>query len=99
MHALESLAIRDGLVPAKTLTPRMYRIFNHYCNMGNLPELWFMARFYLATNPLSALRMIPIAFNLLKRGRLSIKSRKLSPAGKKQLKDILKKAESLGGIA
>jgi len=97
MHALEYLSIKAGLVHAKTLTPTMYRLFNHYCSLGNLPELWFTARFYLQTNPLRAWRMIPLAFELLRRGSLSIKSRKLTPAGSDQLKAILKKAESLGG--
>jgi hypothetical protein len=58
-----------------------------------------MTRFYLSTNPFNAWRMIPVAFNLLKRGRLSFKTRKLSPAGRKQLQDILNKTESIGGVA
>jgi heterodisulfide reductase subunit C len=98
MHALEYLSIKGGLVHAKTLTPTMYRLFNHYCSMGNLSELWFMTRFYLQTNPLRAWRMIPVALNMLKRGRLSIKSRKLTPGGSNQLQAILDKAESLGGV-
>jgi len=97
MHALEYLSIQAGLVHAKTLTPTMYRLFNHYCSMGNLSELWFMTRFYLQTNPLRAWRMIPVALNMLKRGRLSIRSRKLTRAGSNQLQVILDKAESLGG--
>jgi heterodisulfide reductase subunit C len=97
MHVFESLSIKEGLVHTKTLTPTMYRLFNHYCSLGNLPELWFMTRFYLLTNPLRAWRMIPVALDLLKRGRLSIKSRKLTPAGSNQLRVILEKAVSLGG--
>jgi heterodisulfide reductase subunit C len=97
MHALEYLSIRSGLVHAKTLTPTMYRLFNHYCSMGSLSELWFMTRFYLQTNPFRAWRMIPVAFNMLKRGRLSVKTRKLSQGGRSQLQAILDKAESLGG--
>jgi len=97
MHAFESLSIKEGLVHTKTVTPTMYRLFNHFCNLGVLPELWFMTRFYLATNPLRAWRMIPTAFALLKHGRLSIRSRKLTPAGSNQLQAILKKSESLGG--
>jgi heterodisulfide reductase subunit C len=99
MHALEELSIRNDLVHTHLLTPTMYRLFNHYCSMGSLPELQFMTRFYLSTNPLNAWRMIPVALNLLKRGRLSFKTRKLSPTGRKQLQDILKKAESIGGVA
>jgi heterodisulfide reductase subunit C len=99
MHVFESLSIKEGMVHTKTLTPTMYRLFNHYCSLGNLPELWFMTRFYLTTNPLRAWRMIPVAFNLLRRGRLSIKSRKLTPSGSHQLQAILDKAQSLGGEA
>jgi heterodisulfide reductase subunit C len=97
MHALEYLSIQAGLVHTKTLTPTMYRLFNHYCSMGNLSELWFMTRFYLQTNPFRAWRMIPVALNMLRRGRLSFRSRKLTPAGSNQLQAILDKAESLGG--
>jgi len=99
MHALEELAIRNNLVNNRTMTPAMYRIFHHYSKTGNLSELQFMAHFYMSTNPLHALPIIPVGFNLLKRGRLSLKSRKLSPAGRKQLQDILHKAESIGGVA
>ncbi len=98
MHALGYLSVRAGLAHAKTLTPTMYRLFNHYCSMGTLPELWFTGRFYLQTNPLRSWRMIPIALNLFKRGRISLKSRKLTPGGSCQLRAILDKAESLGGV-
>jgi heterodisulfide reductase subunit C len=97
MHAIGYLSVREGLAHAKTLTPIMYRLFNHYCSMGTLSELWFMTRFYLQTNPFRAWRMIPVAFNLLKRSRLSVKARKLTPGGSCQLRAILDKAESLGG--
>ena len=97
MHVLEYLSIREGLVHTKTLTPTMYRLFNHYCSMGSLSELRFMTRFYLQTNPLRAWRMLPVALNLIKHGRLSIKSRKLTPAGNNQLRAILAKSGSLGG--
>jgi heterodisulfide reductase subunit C len=97
MHAFESLSIQAGLVHTKLLTPTMYRLFNHYCKMGSLPELWFMTRFYLQTNPLRAWRMIPVLLNMVRLGRFSIKSRKISQAGSNQLQAILKKAESLGG--
>jgi len=77
----------------------MYRSFNHFaCTLGSLPEFGFMTWFYLLTNPLRAWRMMPVALNLLKRGRLSIKARRLTPEGTNQLRAILDKAESLGGV-
>jgi len=97
MHAIGYLSVQEGLVHARTFTPTMYRLFNHYCKVGTLPELWFMMRFYLQTNPLRAWRMLPVALNLLRRGRISVKIRRLTPAGDCQLKAILARAESQGG--
>ena len=100
MHALESLAIREGMSNKQTSTPTMYKSFNHFVSSrGRLPELWFMTRFYLLTNPLRAFRSLPVALSLLKHGRLSIRARKLTPGGTSQLKAILDKAKSLEGVA
>ena len=99
MHALECLAVSQGLSNRQTLTPAMYKSFNHFVrSIGNLPEFRFMTRFYLLTNPLRAFGMIPLALSLLRHGRLSIKARKLTPQGTNQLRAILDKAESLGGV-
>lgn len=98
MHALEALALREGVYQRRTLTPMMYRSFNHFaCTLGNLPEFAFMAWFYTLTNPLRSWRMLPVAYNLYRRGRLSIKARRLSPAAAKQLGAIMDKAQSFGG--
>ncbi len=100
MHAFESLAVSQGLSHGRILTPKMYQSFNHFaCILGNLPEFGFMTWFYVLTNPLRAWRMIPVAFNLFKRGRLSIRARRLTPEGTNQLRAILDKAESLGGVS
>ncbi len=98
MHALECLAVREGLSHGRLLTPAMYRSFNDFVySLGSLPEVGFMTWFYMLTNPLRAVRMFPVALGLLKHGRLSIKARRLSPQGTKQLRAILEKAETLGG--
>jgi heterodisulfide reductase subunit C len=99
MHALEGLAVREQLSHGRTLTPTMYRSFSDFVySLGSLPELGFMSWFYLLTNPVRALRMTPVALDLLKHGRLSIRARRLTPEGTNQLKAILDKAESLGGV-
>ena len=99
MHALEALAIKNRLTSNKTLTPAMYRSFNHFVRTrGSLPEFGFMMRYYLSTNPLRALGIAPVALGLLRHGRLSLKARRLTPEGISQLKAILGKAESLGGV-
>jgi heterodisulfide reductase subunit C len=98
MHTLAYLSVREGSTHEKTLTPTMYRLFNHYaCNLGSLPELWFMSRFYIQTNPFRALRVVLVAFDLFMRGRLSLRRRKLTAEGTNQLHAILKKARALGG--
>jgi heterodisulfide reductase subunit C len=100
MHALESMAVRERLSSGRTLTPAMYKSFNYFVRTnGKLPEVWFMARFYLSTNPLHALGLIPVALGLIRHGRLSIKSSKLTAEGVNQLRAILGKAESLGGAS
>jgi len=100
MHAFESLAVRERLSHGRTLTPTMYRSFNDFVySLGSLPEFGFMSWFYLLTNPLRAFRIIPVALNLLKHGRLSVRARRLTSQGTNQLKAILDKAESLGGVA
>ena len=100
MHALENLAIREGLSHERTLTPAMYRTFNHFaCILGSLPEFGFITWFYMLTNPLRAFRMLPVALSLFRHGRLSIRARRLTPEGTDQLRAILDKAESLGGIS
>jgi len=76
----------------------MYRSFNDFVySLGSLPEVGFMSWFYILTNPLRALRMLPVALNLLRHGRLSVRARRLTPEGTSQLRTILDKAESLGG--
>ncbi len=95
MHALEAMAIRDDVAYAGSFTPTMYRSFNHFaCNLGSLPELRFMTWYYMLSNPFRAWKMIPIAISLFRHGRLSIKARRLSPAGIKQLRSILEEARS-----
>jgi len=98
MHALECLAVREGLSHGRTLTPAMYRSFNDFVySLGSLPEVGFMTWFYMWTNPLRALRMLPVALRLLRHGRLKIRARRLSPEGTNQLRAILDRVETLGG--
>ncbi|MBI4304140.1 MAG: 4Fe-4S dicluster domain-containing protein [Chloroflexi bacterium] len=100
MHAFESLAVSSGLSNRQTMTPAMYQNFSYFVrHTGNLPEAGFMFRYYRSTNPLRALDMLPVAMSLLRHGRLSFGARKLTPEGAAQLKAILDKAESLGGVA
>lgn len=98
MHSLESLAVREGLSNGRTRTPAMYRSFSDFVySLGSISEFGFMTLFYLLTNPLRAIRVLPVALSLLRHGRLSIKVRQLTPQGTSQLRAIIEKAESFGG--
>ena len=98
MHALECIAVRQQLSNSRTRTPAMYRSFSDFVySIGSVPEVGFMTLFYLLSNPLRAIKMMPIALSLLKHGRLSIRARRLTPEAERQRKAILEKAEELEG--
>lgn len=100
MHALECLAVRKHPSNARTRTPVMYRSFSDFVySIGSVPEMGFMTWFYFLSNPLRAIKMTPLFFSLLRHGRISIKARRLKPEAEKQLKAILDKADTLGGIS
>jgi len=98
MHAFEGLAERDGLTNRASHTPTMYRSFKKMvAARGRLSEFWLMVRYYMRSNPVPAVGMLPMAVGLFGHGRLSMKSEQLSPQAMKQLRAIIDKAESLGG--
>lgn len=96
MHALECLAVDRDLVSGKTATPAMYRLFvDSIKKYGRVHELGFMIRFYLKTNPFAAIKMTPVALQLLRHGRMPLKPHRIK--GNEQLKAILDRAQVLGG--
>jgi hypothetical protein len=98
MHVLESLAARSRLNSKHTTTPVMYKGFNKYIlNTGRISELWLMVGYYLRTNLLKAVGVLPVAISLFLHNRISLKMDKMTPEGIKQLKSIIEKAESSGG--
>jgi quinone-modifying oxidoreductase subunit QmoC len=98
MHVLECLSARHRLNSKHTTTPTMYKSFNKFVTgSGRISELWLMVGYYLRTNLIQAVRMLPVALSLFIHKRITIKIDKMTPAGIKQLKAIVNKAESLGG--
>ena len=96
MHVLESLAVRHGVINGQTATPAMHRAFVESVKSdGRIHEFGFMRRFYLKTNPLAALKMIPLGLKMLSHGRLPLRAKKAG--GTDQLRAIVEKAEALGG--
>lgn len=73
-HALESLAVKHGYRTKGTRNPAMYRSFvNSIKSRGRIHEFGMMLGYYLKTNPLASLKMIPVAFKLLSHKRMPIK--------------------------
>ncbi len=98
MHAFEGLAVREGVSSPASRTPAMYRTFKGMvASSGRLSEFWLMVRYYLRTNPVPAVGMLPLAIGLFSHGRLSVKSATMAPEAIKQLRAIIAKAESLEG--
>lgn len=96
MHTLECLALRNNVSSGRSYTPKMYRSFSDFVySIGSVPEMGFMTWYYLLTNPLRAIKMLPQALSLLKHGRLSPRAKRMKPEAEAQLKAILDKAETI----
>jgi heterodisulfide reductase subunit C len=96
MHVLEGLSVRHGVRNGHTATPAMHRAFVESLQSdGRIHEFGFMRRFYLRTNPLAALKMIPLGLKLLSHGRLHLRGGKAQ--GADQVRAIVEKAKALGG--
>jgi heterodisulfide reductase subunit C len=99
MHALERLSYNNGMSTKRVHTPKLYNTFTDIVyKMGMVPEFLLMILYYLRTNLLSSIGMLPMALNLLRHGRLDIKAHRLKPESQHQLKAILDKARTLGEI-
>ena len=97
MHALERLSVHHGLISRRTSTPIMYRAFvDSVKSNGRIHELGMMIKFFLKTNPLASLKILPVGLSLFLHGRMSIKPRKIK--GTEQIKAMVKRAQTLGGV-
>ena len=101
-HALESLATEHGFRVKQTHTPAMYRSFvNSIRGNGRVHEFGMMMKFYLSimpdllAKPLATIKMLPMALNLLRHGRMPLKPHRSK--GKEELKQILRKFADIRG--
>lgn len=95
-HALESLATKYGYKVKGTSNPAMYRSFvSSIKGFGRVHEFSTMLKYYLTTNPLTSLKMLPIALNLLTHKRMPLKPE--SVKGKADLAKITRKFNKIRG--
>ena len=89
-HALESLANQHGFQIRGTSTQRLYRSFvNSIRSNGRVHELGMMLRFYLVTNPLAAIKMLPVGLKLLLHKRMPLLPKRVET--KKDLSRVIQK--------
>ncbi len=83
-HALECLANQHGFSVKRTRTPAMYRSFvSSIKGNGRVHEFGMMLRYYLMTNPLAALKMLPVGLQLFLHNRMPLIPKKVK--GKEDL--------------
>jgi len=93
-HALESMAFQQGYRVKGTRTPAMYQSFvNSIRGNGRVHEFGMMLKYYLTTNPLAALKMLPVGLKLFLHKRMPIMPRKV--AAKEDLSKIIQKFQEL----
>ena len=95
-HALESLATQNGYRIKGNRTPAMYRSFvDSIKSNGRVHEFGMMLKYYLKTNPLAALKALPIGLKMFLHHRLPLLPGKVK--GKGDLPRIIKKFREVRG--
>ena len=89
-HTLECLANQQGFRVRGTTTPTMYRSFvSSMKRNGRVHELGIMLKYYLSTNPLMALKVLPVGLKLFWQKRLPLIPKTVK--GKEDLAKIIQK--------
>lgn len=95
-HALENLANQGGFKIRGTRTPAMYRSFvSSIKRNGRVHEFGMMFKYYLSTNPLAALKMLPVGVQLFSHGRMPLLAKKVK--GRDDLSKIIQKLRQVRG--
>lgn len=94
-HTLEYLAYQHGFRVKGTTTPVMYRNFvSSIKGNGRVHEVGIMLRYYLTTNPMAALKVLPVGLSLFFHKRLPLAPRRVK--GRKDLSKIIQKFNEIG---
>ena len=95
-HALECLANQQGFRVKGTRTPAMYRSFvSSIKGNGRVHEFGTMFRYYLTTNPLAALKMLPVGLKLFLHKRMPLLPKRVK--GKQDLSKLIQKFGEIRG--
>lgn len=95
MYALKSEALRRGLTPANATVPAFVRSFAATVERhGRNRETEMLARYYLSTGPLEALKEARVGLTLLRQGRLPLLGHRTRGWGK--ARQMLRRAKTRG---
>ena len=95
-HALESLATQHGYRVKGTRTPAMYRSFVGSIKAnGRVHEFGMMFMFYLRTNLLAALKMLPVGLKLFLHRRMPLVPKRVE--GKADLSRLIQRFKEIRG--
>ena len=93
IHAVEAIAEREGYKP-KTPTLTLHRGLRDSMKRGRIWEFSVAMSFYLKTNVLEGLRMMPIAWSLISRGLMPVFPPK-KVKGSREVTAIMKEVTSM----
>ena len=95
-HALEHLASQHHYKTGGTRTPAMYRSFvSSIRGNGRVHEFGMMFQYYLTTNPLAALKLLPMGLRMFSHKRMPLLSKKIK--GRGDLSKIIRKLREVRG--
>jgi hypothetical protein len=92
LYALKRMAMDNNLFPKRFPVYVLSRSFVSLINLfGRSYEIGLLVAFYLRTNPLRLVKMIPLGYRLWRRGRIRILPQRIKQ--RRQLSAILREAE------
>ncbi len=98
MYILKRLSIKYGMSSHSTAAPALSNTFASLVNKyGRNHETELVMRFFMKTNPLNLLKMLPLGLKLFLKGRMPIFPHRLKKTGLEEIKAIIKESNNLGG--
>jgi heterodisulfide reductase subunit C len=95
MHAVETIAEKQGYKP-KTKSLALYRVMRSATRRGRVWDFGVAFQFYMKTNPLMALRKLPVFLAMTSKGRMPT-APKPKVKGAKEVSAIIDKVKAMGG--
>ena len=97
MYELKRLAVEFGYVKKRAKAPVVSKLFVDLVDKnGRISEVELVSKFMIKTNPFAALRMMPRAWKLFRRGRMPLMPHRIK--GVEELKKSASMIEEISGL-